>query len=111
MGWDLMLKEREIFRVCFDDFDYDKIAEYGDDDIQRILDTEDMIKSKGKVAAVIHNAKCFQKICKEFGSFCDHIWAYSDHKTILYNGHNKAGGKVPVSNGLPKRISRDKEVY
>ena len=107
LSWDLMLKKREIFRVCFDDFDYDKIAEYGDDDIQRILDTEDMIKSPRKVAAVIHNAKCFQEIRREFGCFCDYIWAYSDHKTILYNGHNKAGGKIPVSNGLSKRISKD----
>ena len=107
LSWDLMLKKREIFRSCFNGFDYDKIAEYGEDDIQRILNTEDMIRSPRKIAAVINNARCFQKIREEFGSFCDYIWAYSDHKTILYNGHNKAGGKIPVSNGLSKRISRD----
>ena len=107
LSWDLMLKKREIFRSCFDGFDYDKIAEYGEDDIQRILDTEDMIKSPRKVAAVISNAQCFQKVREEFGSFCDYIWAYSDNKTILYNGHNKDGGKIPVSNGLSKRISKD----
>ena len=66
-----------------------------------------MIKSPRKVTAVINNAKCFQKIREECGSFCDYIWAYSDSKTILYNGHNKAGGKIPVSNGLSKRISKD----
>ena len=107
LSWDLMLKKREIFRSCFDGFDYDRIAEYGDDDIRRILDTENMIKSPRKVAAVINNAKCFQKIREEYGSFCDYIWGFSDNKTILYNGHNKAGGKIPVSNGLSKRISKD----
>ena len=107
LSWDLMLKKREVFRSCFDGFDYDKIAEYGEADIQRILGTEDMIRSPRKVAAIINNARCFQEIRREFGSFCDYIWSYSDHKTILYNGHNKADGKIPVSNGLSKRISKD----
>ena len=41
------------------------------------------------------------------GTSCVNIWGFSDNKTILYNGHNKAGGKIPVSNGLSKRISKD----
>lgn len=53
LSWDLMLKKREVFRSCFDGFDYDKIAEYTDADIERILNTEDMIKSPRKIAAVI----------------------------------------------------------
>ena len=107
LSWDLMLKKREVFRECFSDFDYDRIADFGEEDIQRILDTEDMIKSPRKVAAIINNARCFQKIREEFGSFCEYIWSYSGNKTILYNGHNKEGGKIPVSNGLSKRISKD----
>jgi len=35
------------------------------------------------------------------------IWAYSGNKTILYSGHSKLGGKIPVSNGLSKTISKD----
>nr|WP_330368846.1 DNA-3-methyladenine glycosylase I [Butyrivibrio sp. FC2001] len=107
LSWDLMLKKREVFRSCFDGFDYDKIAEYTDADIERILNTEDMIKSPRKIAAVINNARCFQKVREEFGSFCDYIWAYSGNKTILYSGHSKLGGKIPVSNGLSKTISKD----
>ena len=40
-----------------------------------------------------------------FGSFCNYLWAYSNGKTILYDGHDR--GPVPVSNGLSDRISRD----
>ena len=107
LSWDLMLKKREVFRECFSDFDYDRIADFGEEDIQRILDTKNMIKSPRKVAAIINNARCFQKIREEFGSFCEYIWSYSGNKTILYNGHNKEGGKIPVSNGLSKCISKD----
>lgn len=107
LSWDLMLRKREIFRRCFDDFDYDKIAAYNEADIERILNTENMIRSPGKIAAIIHNAKCFQGVREECGSFCEYIWNYADHKTILYNGHSKPDGKIPVSNGLSGRISKD----
>lgn len=105
LSWNLMLKKRDIFRKCFDDFDYDKIAEYDEDDVQRILNTEGMIRSPRKVNAIINNARCYRKIREEFGSFCDYMWAFSGGKTILYQGHDK--GRIPVSNGLSERISRD----
>ena len=100
-----MLKKREIFRECFDNFDYDRIAGYDDADVERILNTEGMIRSPHKVQAVINNARCFQKVREEYGSFCDYIWSYSGGKTILYQGH--ATGPIPVSNGLSDRISKD----
>jgi len=107
LSWDLMLKKRNVFRKCFDDFDYDKIAEYDEADVERILNTEDMIRSPRKIAAVINNARCFKRVRTEFGSFCDYIWAYTEGKTVLYTGHNKQGGRIPVSNGLSKKISVD----
>ena len=67
--------------------------------------TEGMIKSKRKIDAVICNARCFQKIRAEFGSFCDYLWRYSEGKTILYDKHNE--GYIPVSNGLSDQISQD----
>lgn len=107
LSWGLMLKKRDVFRSCFDNFDYDKIAEYGETDIERIMNTEGMIRSLRKIAAVINNAKCYQKVRKEYGSFCDYTWSYAENKIILYNGHNKPDGRIPVSNGLSRRISRD----
>ena len=105
LSWDLMLKKREIFRKCFDNFDPDKIADYDESDVQRILDTEGMIRSPRKVAAIINNARCYQKVREEFGSFCDYMWSYSGGKVILYQGHDKS--RIPVSNGLSERISKD----
>ena len=100
-----MLKKREIFRQCFDNFDYDKIAAYDDTDVERILNTEGMIRSPRKVQAVINNARCYRKVREEFGSFCAYIWGFSGGKTILYQGHDV--GTIPVSNGLSDKISKD----
>lgn len=105
LSWELMLRKREIFRKCFDDFDYDKVAAYEEKDVKRIMNTDGMIRSERKIRAVINNAKCFQNVRKEYGTFSDYLWSYSDGKTIIYKGHND--GWIPVSNGLSEKISKD----
>lgn len=105
LNWNLVLQKREIFRQCFDGFDFDRVADYGEDDIQRILAVPGMIRSRRKIGAVIHNAGCFQKMREEFGSFSDYLWAYSEGRTILYHRHEL--GEIPASNGLSDIISKD----
>ncbi|MBR1443106.1 MAG: DNA-3-methyladenine glycosylase I [Firmicutes bacterium] len=105
LNWNMMIKKRDIFRSCFDNFQYEKIAEYGDSDIERIMNTEGMIRSKRKIDAIINNAKCFMQIRNEFCSFSNYLWRYSNNKTIVYNKHPE--GFIPVSNGLSDDISKD----
>ena len=105
LNWNMMIQKREIFRNCFDNFSFDKVAPYGEEEIQRILETEGMIRSRRKIEAVIHNARCFQEIRREFGSFSDYIWSFTEGRTYLYTGHQK--GQIPAKNGLSDRISKD----
>ena len=105
LSWDLMMKKREIFRSCFDGFDFGKIAAYGESDIKRILETPGMIRSRRKVEAVIHNAQRFIELRREHGSFSGWLWTFSDGKTILYDKHGD--GLIPASNGLSERISAE----
>ncbi|MBQ8983232.1 MAG: DNA-3-methyladenine glycosylase I [Lachnospiraceae bacterium] len=105
LNWNMMLKKRDVFRACFDGFNYDKVASYTDVDVDRIMNTEGMIRSFRKINAVIHNAKCFQTVRKEFGSFSEYIWSYTDGKMILYSGHEK--GILPAKNGLSDTIAKD----
>ena len=65
-----------IGEKCFDNFDYQNISEYTEEDIQRIIKTEGIIKSEKKIRAVIHNAQCFLKVQKEFGIFSDYMTTY-----------------------------------
>ena len=105
LNWNMMINKREIFRRCFDNFDYDQIAAYTDHDLNRIMNTAGMIKSPRKINAIINNARCFQKIRREFGSFCNYLWAFSDGKTILYDRHDE--GYIPANNELSDLISKD----
>ena len=105
LSWELMLRKREIFRQCFDNFDFDKVAAYDERDVERIINTDGMIRSPRKIRTIINNARCFQKIRNLYGSFSNYLWAYADGKTIIYSSHG--GGRIPVSNGLSARISKD----
>ena len=105
LSWDLMLKKREIFRQCFAGFDYDLVAAFCEADVERILATEGMLRSRRKVEAIINNARCYQAVREEFGSFCDYLWAYTGGKTIVYEGH--ADKDIVVTNGLAERIAKD----
>ena len=105
LSWLTVLKKREIFRACFDDFDFERIAEYDECDVERIMNTEGVIRSEPKIRAVINNARCFLDVRREFGSFSEYIWSYTDGKTVLYDGH--ADGYIPNSNGLSDAIAKD----
>ena len=105
LNWNMMIQKREIFHDCFADFDFDAVAAFGEKDIERIMKTPGMIRSPRKINAVIHNARCFQKVREEWGTFSEYLWHWSDGKTILYDRH--ADGIIPVSNGLSEKISKD----
>lgn len=105
LSWNLMMEKREIFRACFLDFDYDAIAAYTEADVQRILEYPGMIRSARKIRAIVQNARCFQEIRQEWGSFDGWLWAFAQGKTILYAGHEK--GRLPAANGLSDRIARE----
>lgn len=105
LSFGLVLRKRNILRQCFDDFDYDKVAQYGEADVNRIMNTEGMIKAERKIRAITSNAAAFQEIRQEKGTFSDYLWGYTDNKTVLYKGHET--GLIPASNSLSERISKD----
>ena len=105
LSWDTVLKRREIFRGCFDGFDFDKVAEYGEEDVRRVMNTPGMIRSIRKIEAIIQNARCFRQIRAEVGSFSDYLWGWTGGKTLLYRGHEL--GQIPASNALSEQIARD----
>ena len=105
LSWNLMIEKREIFRSCFDSFAYEKIALYTEEDVQRILQTPGMIRSRRKIEAIICNARAFMDIRREFGSFSRWLWGFSQNKTILYHGHST--GRLPAANALSDRVARE----
>lgn len=105
LNWTMMLKKREIFRKCFDNFDYKLVAQYDETKINEIIETPQMIRSRRKIEAIIHNAKQFLKIINEFGSFDNYIWGFSKHKILVYKEH--IHGAIPPKNSFSDIVSKD----
>lgn len=102
LAWITVLKKRENFRKAFDNFDVKKVANYGEPKIQQLLKNEGIIRSRQKIEASINNAKIFIEIQKEFGSFSNYIWGFTNGKVIK----NK-DDKFEVSTPLSDKVSKD----
>lgn len=104
LSWLLMLKKRELFRACFAHFDYERVAQFGEKDVKRIIETEGMIRSRAKIESMVSNARHFMDIRKEFGSFDVYIWHFTNGQQQIYPENQT----MPVvSNELSKKISKD----
>ena len=102
LSWITVLKKREAFREAFDEFDVKKVAVYKEDKIQELLNNEKIIRSKSKIEAAINNAKIFIEIQKEFGSFSNYIWGFTNKEVI-----KRTEKKLPASTPLSDKISKD----
>lgn len=83
LSWLTVLKKRAGYREVFENFSLENVASYTKDDVNRILESGLVIKSRPKIEAIINNAKLFLQIKKEFGSLDNYFWSRTNHKTIV----------------------------
>ena len=103
LSWLTILKKKENFRKAFDNFDYEKIAEYDDDKMDELLSDEGIIRNKAKINAAVNNAKVFMDIQEEFGSFDDYIWDFTDGKIIKAEYETESDLSKKIAKDLKKR--------
>ncbi|WP_405266832.1 DNA-3-methyladenine glycosylase I [Methanobrevibacter sp.] len=103
LSWITILKKRENFKKAFDNFDYEKIAEYGEDKIEELRLDAGIIRHKGKISAAINNAEIFIDIQKEFGSFDEYIWGFTDGEIIKAEFETESELSKNISKDLKKR--------
>ena len=76
LSWRTILAKRENFRTAFHSFDFDRIARYTQRDLDRLLKDEGIVRHRGKIEAVINNARRAQELVKREGSLAAFIWRY-----------------------------------
>lgn len=108
LSWITILKKRENFRKAFDQFDYKKIAVYSDEKVEELLQDAGIVRNRLKVLATINNAKRFQEIQKEFGTFSNYIWGFVDHQPIInsFKELNEVPATTAVSDALAKDLKK-----
>jgi DNA-3-methyladenine glycosylase I len=105
LSWYTILKKRDNFRKAFDQFNYKKIAQYGDAEIERLMQDAGIIRNGLKIKGTITNAIAFMETQKEFGSFSNYIWGFTDGNPI--DNNPKTLKDVPAVNEISDVLSKD----
>ncbi|MCO4097539.1 DNA-3-methyladenine glycosylase I [Macrococcoides canis] len=105
LSWLTILKRREAMRSALDNFDYATIAEYDEDDFERLMNDEGMIRNRLKVRSIMSNAQAFMKVRAQYGTFDSYIWHFTDGKPIVSCFEDEA--EIPTDNALSQQISKD----
>ncbi len=77
LSWRTILAKRENFRAAFRCFDFDQVARFAPRDVERLLRNEGIVRHRGKIEAVINNARRVRELVKREGSFAAFVWRYA----------------------------------
>ena len=121
LSWTLILKRKDHFHKAFEGFEVDKVADYGDQDVARLLNDAGIIRNRLKVNAVIENAQRIQGLRAEFGSFQGWLdahhplsledWTKLFKKTFVFTGGEIVREFLVSSGYLPGAHDHDCPVY
>ncbi len=105
LSWLLVLKKRENYRRAYDGFDFAKVAGYGEKEASRLLGDPGLIRNRLKIAASVGNARAFNRIREEFGSFDSYVWPFVGGRPVLNRW--KTMEQLPARTELSDALSRD----
>lgn len=104
LSWITILKKRDNFRAAFDGFAPEKIARYGEAEVQRILSDPGVVRHRGKIEATIGNARAWLEI-EAAGGFDRYLWDFVDGRPLQNSFARMAD--VPAETPLSRKVSKD----
>jgi DNA-3-methyladenine glycosylase I len=105
LNWLTILKKRDNYRACFDNFDAEIIAKYDRRKFEELMANSGIIRNKLKIQAAIVNAKAFLQVKQEWGTFSNYIWHFVNGKPI--KNHWKNVILVPAASLISDKLSKD----
>ena len=103
LSWECVLNKREAFLKSFDNFDIIKVSKYDEEKINILMNTTGIIRNKKKIISTINNAKVFRSIIKEYKTFDNYIWSFTDGKIIYESNLTKSKLSDIICEDLKKR--------
>lgn len=104
LSWRTILNKREGFRQAFAGFDFRRIARFSESDVARLLQDPGIVRHRGKIEAVIHNAARAQELVAEAGSLAAFFWAFEPRGQDL--PEPQTASTTPESIALSKELKR-----
>jgi len=95
LNWKMIEKKWPNFRTAFNEFFIDQVAKFDDSDVERLMKDTRIVRNRAKIIGTILNARQFQIIKKEFGSFKHYL-----------NSLDKSNNYAQVIKELSKSFAR-----
>jgi DNA-3-methyladenine glycosylase I len=105
LSWLTILRKRDAFRRAFAGFDYERVAQFDDEDVERLLDDAGIIRHRGKIEAVINNAGRALDLVSEHGSIARYVWGYEP--AARHGGLDRAQLAALASTEDSKALAKD----
>ncbi len=108
LSWITILRKRPHYRKVFDNFDAARIARYGTDKIESLLQDAGIVRNRLKVEAAVSNAQKFLAVQEEFGSFDAFLWRFVEGrpKQNRWRTHEEVPARTPESDALSQELAR-----
>ncbi len=105
LSWRTILAKRDNFRTAFRNFEFDRVARFAERDVARLLKDEGIVRHRGKIEAVINNARRARELVEQEGSLAAFFWGYEpDPKTLAApQSVTTSPEAIAISKDLKKR--------
>ncbi len=105
LSWRTILAKRDNFREAFHHFDFNRISQFKEKDVGKLLKNEGIVRHRGKIEAVINNAKRARELVDEDGSLAAFFWSYEpdEHSLPKPQSASTCDESVALSKELKKR--------
>jgi DNA-3-methyladenine glycosylase I len=105
LSWRTILSKRENFRAAFRGFEFDRIARFTARDVERLLKDQGIVRHRGKIEAVINNARCARELVRQEGSIAAFVWRYepAGRRTAKPKAASTSDEAIALSRELKKR--------
>ncbi|MFD7825846.1 DNA-3-methyladenine glycosylase I [Kitasatospora sp. NPDC059803] len=103
LSWATILRKRPAFRAAFDDFDPDRVAGYGDTDVERLMADAGIVRNRAKILAAVANAQATVRL-REHGGLTDFVWGFKPLDTPRPRTFAEIPTTSPESQALSKAL-------
>ncbi|ENW9014785.1 TPA: DNA-3-methyladenine glycosylase I [Escherichia coli] len=102
--WITVLKKRENYRACFHQFDPVKVAAMQEEDVERLVQDAGIIRHRGKIQAIIGNARAYLQMEQNGEPFVDFVWSFVNHQPQVTQATTLS--EIPTSTSASDALSK-----
>jgi DNA-3-methyladenine glycosylase I len=106
LSWLTILRKREGFRNAFDGWDTERVADYGESDIERLMGDRGIVRNRAKIEATIRNAVAVRTLHESGGTLDELLWRHAPQPSPAPASEGDLAASTTESKQLAKEMKR-----